>query len=280
MNTPAPSPLYLMHCQPDLLRLTVWAARHGLNSPQGDLGYALHALLTAAFGDAAPQPFAYQGERGGLLGLTQMDSAALAEHAALAAPDVAGALGLDAGLHGSGLSVRAYPQQWRRGAVVGFELRVRPVLRQQGRERDVFLVEVERAAAKTRSSDGAPEASSAPGREAVYLRWLSDQFVARGAARLIDARMTRFQLTEVLRRTQTSAMGAANASAAPGRRPRQVGGPDAVFAGHLQVDDPTAFAALVTRGVGRHRAFGFGMLLLRPASAANVATSAARLLSE
>lgn len=42
-------------------------------------------------------------------------------------------------------------------------------------------------------------------------------------------------------------------------------GPDALFSGVLRVADPDAFAALLARGVGRHRAFGYGMLLLRPA---------------
>jgi CRISPR system Cascade subunit CasE len=40
--------------------------------------------------------------------------------------------------------------------------------------------------------------------------------------------------------------------------------PNAVLEGHLMVRDPVAFRALLARGVGRHRAFGFGMLLLRP----------------
>jgi len=38
--------------------------------------------------------------------------------------------------------------------------------------------------------------------------------------------------------------------------------------GVLQVRDSAAFAALLARGIGRHRAFGFGMLLLKPAAAA------------
>jgi CRISPR system Cascade subunit CasE len=252
------APLYLMHCQPDLRRLTVWAARHGLHSPQGDLGYALHALLAASFGDVAPQPFAYQGEAGGLLAYSHLSGAELAERAALAAPDVAGALGLDAGPHGAGLSARPYPQQWRAGAVLRFELRVRPVLRQQGRERDVFLVAVEHAEAQARSVGDVPVPLPPPQREAVYLRWLAEQFTVNQAANLLDARMTRFQLSDVLRRTQAGESGAGD------RKRRQVGGPDAVFNGHLQIADPVAFAALVSRGVGRHRAFGFGMLLLKP----------------
>jgi CRISPR system Cascade subunit CasE len=36
--------------------------------------------------------------------------------------------------------------------------------------------------------------------------------------------------------------------------------------GELTVADPDAFSALLARGVGRHRAFGYGMLLLRPPS--------------
>ena len=34
--------------------------------------------------------------------------------------------------------------------------------------------------------------------------------------------------------------------------------------GILTITDPIAFAELLKRGVGRHRAYGYGMLLLRP----------------
>ncbi|MEE8524028.1 MAG: type I-E CRISPR-associated protein Cas6/Cse3/CasE [Thermoanaerobaculia bacterium] len=55
----------------------------------------------------------------------------------------------------------------------------------------------------------------------------------------------------------------------PPQRRRQTPGavperPDALLTGTLEVTDPDAFATLLARGVGRHRAFGFGMLLLRP----------------
>ena len=40
---------------------------------------------------------------------------------------------------------------------------------------------------------------------------------------------------------------------------------EAVFEGTLEVRDAALFQGLLARGVGRHRAFGFGMLLLRPA---------------
>jgi len=36
-----------------------------------------------------------------------------------------------------------------------------------------------------------------------------------------------------------------------------------LIGGTLSVRDPEAFAAALAAGVGRHKAFGFGMLLLR-----------------
>ncbi|GHE81823.1 hypothetical protein GCM10019059_44550 [Camelimonas fluminis] len=48
------------------------------------------------------------------------------------------------------------------------------------------------------------------------------------------------------------------------RKGRRIEGPDATFHGSLVVTDPEAFTILLARGVGRHRAYGYGMLLLRP----------------
>ena len=42
-------------------------------------------------------------------------------------------------------------------------------------------------------------------------------------------------------------------------------GPDAVMRGIFTVAEPEAFAGLLSRGIGRHRSYGYGMLLLRPA---------------
>jgi CRISPR system Cascade subunit CasE len=46
---------------------------------------------------------------------------------------------------------------------------------------------------------------------------------------------------------------------------RSQNGPEASFSGILRVIDGAALSAALARGIGRHRAFGFGMLLLRPA---------------
>lgn len=233
--------LHLLQCRPDPAALMTWATRHRLLSPDGDDGYALHALLAAAFGDQAPKPFRYLGPRQGLLAYTEQSPDILRDHAALATPEVAQALGLD---H---LATRVFPTVWRPDQSFGFEVRVRPVIRtKDGRERDLFLHVAE-----------AQSGSVQAGREAVYAEWLDKQFAEQGAAQILQVGLEAFRLCRVIRRAQTDATGQ--------RKPQAPSGPDAVFKGQLRVGDSAAFARLLTRGIGRHRAFGFGMLLLRPA---------------
>lgn len=50
-----------------------------------------------------------------------------------------------------------------------------------------------------------------------------------------------------------------------GRRLVNLERPQALMTGEMVIADAAAFAALLARGIGRHRAFGYGMLLLRPA---------------
>ena len=239
--------LNLVYMRPRLNRLLPWAQRQGLvpDRGQGDLGYAFHAALRAAFGDLAPHPFSYQ-ERQGLLAYSTQ-GAALKAAADLASPELADMLGLDESPQSPGLLVRPFPTAWKLGQMLAFEVRTRPVVRaKDGRERDVFLATVERCA-----DDGLT-------REAVYGDWLKRQFSE--AAQVLEVGLTAFQLIAVVRRGAVQPDG--------GRPKRPVQGPVAVFAGVLQVNDPGAFAALLARGIGRHRAFGFGMLLLKPAAAA------------
>ena len=240
--------LYLLHTQPDPQRLAAWAARHRLLDKEGDLGYALHALLHAAFGEQAPQPFRYLDAEQGLLAYTRLDATGLAQRVALAEPDVAAALGLGQTRQDGGMNVRAFPTQWAVGHTLGFEVRVRPIIREgkTGRERDAFLAAAEKAS------------NSRLDRGEVYAQWLCDLLARQGGAELVDARMTRYQQLGVTRKSQKG-------SADDVRHSRLVSGPDAVLAGQLRVADPQAFAQLLVQGVGRHRAFGFGLLLLRPA---------------
>jgi len=234
--------LTLLQCHPLAEELAAWATRERVVSPDGDYGYALHQLLTAAFGTAAPKPFRYLGAGGGLLGYTRADADKLISHAALATPDVYRALNL------STLGVRNFPVTWKSGQRLSFEVRVRPVVRGQNGERDAFLHAI---------AQESEEATKAVQREEVYQRWLTAQLQMNGSCSVPVVRMKGFQFMRVIRRSHENQGN--------DRSQRVFSGPDALMTGVLEVGDGAAFSEMVARGVGRHRAFGFGMLLLRPA---------------
>lgn len=233
----------LIHLRPDLRRFLPWATRHRLlpERGQGDLGYAFHAALKALWADMAPQPFSYLAGQG-LLAYSSESVEALRAAAELAAPDLAQMLGLEKSSTSSGLLIRPFPQRWKTGQMLSFEVRVRPIVRKEDKEIDAFLSAALRL----------PEVELS--REAVYRDWLTQQFGA--AAELLECHLQEFRLAPVIRRA---------APANQDFRPkRSVKGPDAVLSGALQVGDDAAFTQLLRRGVGRHRAFGYGMLLLKP----------------
>jgi CRISPR system Cascade subunit CasE len=121
-----------------------------------------------------------------------------------------------------------------------------------GAEVDAFQL----AALRDHADD--PDGMTAAGRtrEAVYSDWLAERL--RGAATLEDARLAAFLRTRAMRPGRGSE-----------RRAARVEGPDAVIQGTLAVEDPEAFAVRLAQGVGRHLAWGYGMLLLRPPSQAD-----------
>lgn len=228
--------------------LAEWAARRGLMQASiFDEGRALHHLLGETFGPGALQPFrllaAPGGQEGNLYGYSAGGPGTLRETAeAIALPDALAVLPL------AGFEAKPMPISWRAGQRLGFDIRVRPVVRlaksipahadlhgrsqlerRAGAEIDAFLARILRAGGATT-------------REAVYVDWLADRLAP--AARLQEARLTRFERSRAARAGVTE-------------------GPDATLQGTLEIAEPEAFAALLARGVGRHRAYGYGMLLLR-----------------
>lgn len=244
--------LHLLHTRPDAMQLAAWAVRrHARHERQAlDIDDAVHGLLRAVFGPEAPQPFRYLN--GELLAYTTLDPRALAEKLAGADPRTRGCLGLSESVAGvGGYSLRRIPSEWPEGMLLGFEVRLRPTVRSARGEQDAFL----HAVAQSR---GAPVE-----REAVYCAWLRQHLAVspdvprepwQGAVEVLDVEMKAFRRSKVVRRS--------HAAAGERRRSSVVDGPDAVLKGRLRVTDPTAFEHLLARGVGRHRSFGFGMLLL------------------
>ncbi len=246
------TPHFMLHLEPEPARVARWSAAEGLDRPGEDDGYVWHALLAASFGALAPKPFRLlqrPNRPSQLLGYTSADEASLRTHVSqFAAPDVVAALGLDR------LAVKHMPDAYPVGLELGFEVRVRPMVRQdrdgdrtRSRERDAFLVAIEKAGPRGERNDLV--------RDDVYRDWL-DQRLAAGGASLVSACVLARSRSRVSRRNRERELVAVGGSGG--------GAPDVVFTGMLKVSEPQAFRELLTRGIGRHRAFGFGMLLLKP----------------
>ena len=231
--------LTLVRLRPDMGALSAWATREVVPIGQGDVGYAVHAAMRASLGALAPQPWVLRSRRDEveLVGYSGASPADLQVALALppSNPAAASALGLRCA------DVVAMPEQWQVGAVLSFETRVRPVVRQSrtANELDVAVVR------------HAKDANI--GREQAYRDWLADEFARRTGASVLQSRLVSYQRVQALRRTHGA-----------DRRVCTVEGPAAVLRGELAVTDSTAFAAMLSRGLGRHRAFGYGCVLLAP----------------
>jgi CRISPR system Cascade subunit CasE len=247
------APLSLVRLKPDLAALAAWAVPRGYMGGRrdgvDDPGYALHAALKAALGAAAPRPFLLRDRERTpeLLGYVVAEPAAVEEAAAVAA-----ALGTVPApvLNLAEIEARAMPLRWTEGRHWSFETRIRPVVRSRSGGRDSPAAEIDVAFWRARQAD----AAAAPSREDAYRAWFADRLAVRGAARLIAVEVTAMRSSFVLRRPVIDGE----------RRAQRLPGPDVALKGEIAVGDPAAFAALVAGGVGRHRAFGFGCLLLAP----------------
>ncbi len=237
------APLYLIELRLDSSALIRFAEDQGINRREDeDLGYAAHAWLTAMFGQGAPKPFRLLLDRRNLrpprlLGLTRWSGEALAEYAHTFAPPLA----MQVCALEDGVPAKPMPEQWRADRRLGFELLACPISRLVRNEDDVY-----RRHLRERDESGqAPES-----RGEIYRRWLINQLGE--VSSLEDYSLAGFRNVRLLRKA--------------GDNRRDFLAPQALFAGILRVENSDAFSALLARGIGRHRAFGYGMLLLRPVS--------------
>lgn len=220
---------------------------HAKDLGSADFGYGVHSLLRAAFGEHGPQPFRVLHRDSGVevLGYSAATADTLKRSLAEVAEPMAAAC-IDQEM----LFSKPLPMDWKAGATFAFDIRVCPVSRStQGegedakcREKDYFLARLDQVKRETGSD---PELS----RYTEYQGWLETQIGP--AARVLSANVTAFTFQTLHRRNKE-------------RDLRVIRRPDVTISGRLAVADPAAFSELLAKGVGRHRAFGFGMLLLRP----------------
>ena len=218
-----------------------WMGTRRLQDPD----HAMHCLLTECFGGLAPKPFRLMATRGAatasLYGYGAADADELREAADTFAEPLQSRI-----IPATGIASKTMPSEFPAGKRLGFDLRLRPVIRKaRGSGREEAEVDAFQAVAET-----FPPNQMTLTRERVYTQWLADRLGKRGAALDLDTvSLVSFQRTRAHRKLHR----------------RHIEGPDAVMQGVFTVTDPNAFAAMLRQGIGRHRAYGYGMLLLRPA---------------
>ena len=257
MTTPH-TPMHMIRADLDISAFHRWAGSRDLIAQNTfDVGYALHCLLVESFGsDLAPKPFRAmisrpppgQRRHGTFYGYAQCDAAALRTAAAMYADPLQSKI-----LPAPRIESKPMPTTWQPGQRLGFEVLIRPVVRPKerrlktrdgirhpGAETDVWQWEASQH----------PQRTMARSREDVYIEWLAAQLARRGGAELENSAtsLQSFQRVRTVRK----------------RRSHATEGPHAVLQGTLVVTDVDAFPRLVAHGIGRHRAYGYGMLLLRP----------------
>jgi CRISPR system Cascade subunit CasE len=240
-------PLYMLRLCLDTAGLFELGRRRHLPLREIDVGYLAHCALGELFGEGAPKPFHLENGRRvvSLLAYSPAGAEELRRRAdTFATPEV------HAICDWGRFAAKPMPSSWEAGVRYGFRVRTCPVVRmmrdgekhRRGAEVDAFLARC------WQLGDGTPV-----DREAVYREWLTAELERRGGAILREFRMTSFQRERLVRRTGVERRAAI--------RER----PDATMEGVIEVSDGAAFGELLRRGIGRHRSFGFGMLLLRPA---------------
>lgn len=243
------SPLHMLSLRLDASRLFTLARRRRLPLHDLDPGYLIHCQLGELFGDQAPRLFSLENAESRIwrvLAYGSHDADSLREHAdAFADPNIHAALDWE------DFASKRMPEHWPIGKSVGFKVRACPTVRmgrdgehhRKGAEVDAFLSHC--------WATGDPNVRV--DREEVYRSWLETHFNRLGGVEARGIQIERFSLQRVVRRTQGEE-----------RKAKTLERPDVSFRGELVITDREGFDKLLRRGIGRHRAFGFGMLLLSP----------------
>ena len=240
-----------------------WAGRRSLiRRGVFDEGFALHVLLANMFGKSELQPFRLfrpsRANTATLYAYSSRSQEALRDIAAAAAPPDCLPV-----VRVGNLLTKPIPTSFRKGQRLGFDVRIRPVRRlardlrdsqsktgllRSGSEVDAYRLELLR-----KRLDGWRDAGRSAtvldgvSRQAVYVDWLAERL-----AGVADLDPSKCSLANFRR---------SRARRGKGRGPE---GPDATLHGEFLVRNPAEFARKLQLGVGRHRAYGYGMLIIRP----------------
>lgn len=248
-------PLYLLHVPVDSRALAEWIGGQVSHYRQftPDNGLALHKLLSGLFGKGVVQPFRLFTPSVGswsLYGYSAQNAESLRETAKeVAMPEMEPLLQLDK------LRSKEMPASFPVGKRLGFDVLVRPTRRKSHEDPETKKSTVREGDAYTFAYDKAKkEDQPIPLRNDVYEAWLKEKLAP--AAEVEIARLVSMAQTRIC------------------RNGKFLDGAEAVFQGTLKVTDSDAFREGLQKGIGRHRAYGYGMILLRPADPLSTNTEA------
>lgn len=248
-----PEAIHLVKVPLHAEKLVAVARHRGLPLRDLDDGYLGHVIMRELWQERAPTPFVVRGSGRTLdaWGYSRSDASALIDHAAaFGDPSLLAAI---ADL--KAIASKPMPR-FERGRRLGFSVRACPIVRlagarnghRAGAEVDAFLARCFAVGERVGVS-----------REDVYRDWLTKTLGREAVSgvtvpRVSIAGMSRERL---VRRTHGQV-----------RNTSRLERPDVHFEGDLIVVDGERLLAYLAHGVGRHRAFGFGALMLAPPGSA------------
>ena len=252
---------HLIHLPFDMRAFNRWIGQRGLvRSNVVDEGYACHILLNSLFGKSILQPFRLfaspHRNTAALYAYSNVDASELKEIAELVGtPDCLHVIHLEK------LLSKQMPINFSAGQELGFDIRVRPTRRlickvvdqqtgetfSKGAELDAFRVNTLRNYPNEWENKAARAQNKGDTRTKIYIEWLAERFSNSVQIEIVDCCLTSFQRRRCIRGTGIGFEG-----------------PDVTVHGKLTVRQSDTFASQLRNGIGRHKAYGYGMLLLRP----------------
>ena len=245
----------------DMRKFNRWAAQRDLvKNNVFDKGYAFHIFLCSTFGKSTLQPFRLfasdRSRNASIYAYSDCESESLREMArTVGTPDCLAVVDLE--------SILSKPMRFEfpSGQLLGFDVQIRPVRRllrdlydsksqttfSKGSEIDAFRVKLIREYPRGWSEKEYISKNRGESRPKIYIEWLIERLGDSVEIDPNDCHLKSYQRTRLWRGDRVGSEG-----------------PEAVIHGCLTVAKADKFAAIVRKGVGRHKAYGYGMLMLRP----------------
>lgn len=234
--------MHLIQFRANVQALMRRAADYGLPTKKVDEGYVVHSWMTSLWEQDSPRPFVIDKRSGPdvvIQGYSTQDAKQLTKAADMYASPEDYAV-----LDWSSLKSKELPMQWPKETEIRLTVTVIPTIRyrvideKNSRELDAYLHRV-----RTCEAAGI----EVPPREIVYGEWLTQRLA--GFTVTHTPELQQHRLAELLRRTQGEH-----------RKSNHICLPLATLSVVGSVVDDVAFSEMIRQGIGRHKAFGYGMV--------------------